>query len=156
MKNINCIKQYFFLLSFLLISTVRVNAQCNIDFDNLFKSMGKNDTEFYSFAINNGYNYNSNDKIFECNNLYRLLRSSDAENLNSQIVTLVYITTDSFNYMKIIEDAERFGFQFSREFSDQKTGNVYRLKNSIILTVKTVKIKDILFYNISFMVSFKD
>ncbi len=153
MKNINCINQYFFLLSFLLISTVKVNAQCNIDFDSLFKSMSNSDIEFYSFAINNGYKYNSNDKIFECNN-NRLLFSSENVDNNSQIISLSYVTTDSFNYMKIKEDALNFGFKF--ELSDQKSGDVYIFKNLIILTIKTTKYKDISIYAIGLSVTLTD
>lgn len=149
MKNINYIKKKYFLIVFLIISGVKVNAQCNIDFDNLFRSINKSKEEFYSFAINNGYKYNSNDKIFECN-YNRLLFSSEKVDNNSQMIGLDYVTTDSFNFMKIKEDALNFGFKF--ELSNQKNGDVYTFKNLILLTIKTTKYKDLLIYNISFAV----
>jgi hypothetical protein len=153
MKNINCINKYIFLLAFLIISNVKVNAQCNLDFDNLIKSMSNSETEFYSFAINNGYKYNSNDKIFECNN-NRLLFSTENVSNNSQNINLDYVTTDSFNYMKIKEDALKYGFKF--ELSNQKSGDVYTFRNLIILCIKTTKYKDITIYAIGFGVTLTD
>lgn len=153
MKNINYINQYIFILVFLIISNVKVNAQCNLDFDNLIKSMSNSETEFYSFAINNGYKYNSNDKIFECNN-NRLLFSTENVGNNSQNISLDYVTTDGFNYMKIKEDALKYGFKF--ELSNQKSGDVYTFRNLIILSIKTTKYKDITIYAIGFGVTLTD
>lgn len=81
------------LFIFLLISTTKSNAQCTFSFDDLFKSINFSFSEFETFALNNGYSYDSTKNSYTCDNeyiknwnLYLLRNEIEEENKKNKII----------------------------------------------------------------------
>lgn len=54
------------ILLLLLFISIKSNSQCKISFDDIYKSASLSFSQFETFALNNGYSYNSQSHDYMC------------------------------------------------------------------------------------------
>lgn len=102
------------LILFLLLFTfIKSNSQCNIPFDELYKSAQLSFLQFETFALNNGYSYNSQNHNYLCDIEYAkdahpLLDRSETEDKIIIVMHYFFQKSTYLNYKTLLETNGKF------------------------------------------------
>lgn len=121
------------MLAFVFVS--KSNAQCLISFEDLDKSTNYTFSEFETFALNNGYSYNSKESNYMCDIEYMkeahltLYRNITDKGFN--LITYIFFQKASYlSYKSILETNGKF---LNSNTENEILTQIYILDNKIVL-----------------------
>lgn len=130
------------------------NAQCDLNFKDILSSTLLNPTEFDTFALNKGFDYNSDLKKYVCKSntgkyiFDNVIQLSQEENK----ITVTYLTHSKDIYLLNKSQIENNGFEFiGNKIVNNMNVFGYRDKN-INATLMTETVNDVINYYISIQV----
>lgn len=94
------------LILILLVFSVNISfsQECKLSLNQLFKVFEYNHSDFDTFALKNGFSYNSQDKVYQCDNV--LNPNVLAKYELSGITTLAYTFLSKEYYLNFKEELE--------------------------------------------------
>ena len=108
------------LFFYIVCSFNNLNAQCEIDFEELLRNSVKNSSDFDTFVLNHNYTLDSASKTYFCD--YNLqLPSAIKRYLEGSIMNVNYSTYSKTSYLEIKSTMQKMGFKYD---GTQNAGNM--------------------------------
>lgn len=137
------------ILFLLLFTAIKSSSQCNISFDDIYKSAGLSFSQFETFALNNGYSYNSQYHNYKCDIEYvkggsPLLDRSENEN---NLVIIMYFFFQKSTYLNYKSFLETNGKYVNSDTENNSLTQAYDFNGDYIV-LKTTTYDNINSYSI--------
>ena len=142
-------KNYIFLFFTLFVFNKSV-SQCTVKLDDLLKATRYSLSDFETFALINGYSYNSLKNNYMCDTEYlkeahlTLTRFTD----NDNSVTITYMFFQKSNYLEYKQTLEKFGKFHSSEVKNGVLTTLY-IYNKRLIQLETRTYNDVNIYMVT-------
>lgn len=143
-------KKFSLVILFFVLNTNMTFAQCELNLKDILGSLLLNSTDFDTFALNKGFDYNSDLKKYVCLSKDKNFFSNViGKSLEGDQLTITYLTHSKETYLINKSQIENSGFEFvTNQIVNNMNVFLYKHGN-ITATLGTETFDDVINYYVS-------
>ena len=124
------------ILIFIFLTSINLNAQCDLSLDTILKSYNLNDSDFETYFLSRGYEYIPEVKKMVCldenYNVVNLIQKSFSNN-----TIINYNTFSKSNYIQLKTDVVNLDFKYVRKEETEKSTSYFYSKGNDLIILNT-------------------
>jgi hypothetical protein len=124
------------ILIFIFLTSINLNAQCDLSLDTILKSYNLNDSDFETYFLSRGYEYIPEVKKMVCldenYNVVNLIQKSFSNN-----TIINYNTFSKSNYIQLKTDVVNLDFKYVRKEETEKSTSYFYSKGNVLIILNT-------------------
>ena len=124
------------ILIFIFLTSINLNAQCDLSLETIFKSYNLNDSDFETYFLSRGYEYIPEVKKMVClDKNYNVVNLIQKSSSNNTIIN--YTTISKSNYIQLKTDVVNLDFKFVKKEETEKSTSYFYSKENVLIIINT-------------------